>query len=189
MTPKPEDKDGYITPTAKTITINADGTATVTYKYERVSYKVQYIDVVKGTKTQLGKKEIGRKWGTTVYGSDIGSSTTVGAYYADYAYDSCTSATVSKSVTTTVYRYFVKKEVVQVNNNVSNNDKPSTQAMTTIQNTTSTNKVQNNQTTTKPNNNANIVKTGETSYAWLFVIAGIAGMIGVLVLIYKRKKK
>ena len=46
-------------------------------------------------------------YGTTVYGSTAGSSTTVGAYYTGYKYSSCTSATVTTSGAT-VYRIFVK---------------------------------------------------------------------------------
>lgn len=42
--------------------------------------------------------------GQTASGSDWGSSTTTGAYYPNYMYDTCTSVTVTG--TTTVYRYF-----------------------------------------------------------------------------------
>ena len=44
---------------------------------------------------------------STIYGSDVGSSTTVGQYYIGYYYTDCTSATVTSSGAT-VYRFFRK---------------------------------------------------------------------------------
>ena len=122
VSPKPDAKDGFVTPPVKTITIKADGTASVTYRYERASYDVKYIDIVKGTKKELGKTSLTKKWGTVAMGSDIGDSKAADAYYKGYVYDSCTSEIVGKSGTK-VYRYFTKvvKTDLPADNGNSNN--------------------------------------------------------------------
>ena len=106
VTPEPKPKDGFETPEKQTVEITEDGKAVIIYKYARKSYPVTYIDMVKGTKTELGRETVEKKFELTVSGSDMGSSIKLGEYYKDYIYDSCTTATVTTSGAT-VYRYFV----------------------------------------------------------------------------------
>ena len=96
--------EGGTSTNAETIGANVFGDMIVQPKRS-----VTCIDVVKGTTTELGRqtreKEFGQ--GEIVKGSDFGDNQEMGFYYADYMYDSCTSATVGEEETgTTVYRYF-----------------------------------------------------------------------------------
>ena len=69
-------------------------------------YPVTIIDVLYNPGGQvLGTTEILMDYGVTVYGSILGDSTDVGAYYEGYCYESCTSTIVSTSGGT-VYRFF-----------------------------------------------------------------------------------
>ncbi|MCM1219376.1 MAG: hypothetical protein NC548_33270 [Lachnospiraceae bacterium] len=156
------DKEGFETPKSQTIVIKEDGSAEIVFKYARKSYKVTYIDVVSGTNRELGKTTDNKKFGTVIYGSDLGSSKTVGAYYNNYIYDSCTSATVTTSGAT-VYRYFNENQTTVVNKTQS--------------------------TTVKDTANKNVVKTGETSIAWVFIVSAILAVIGCTILVIRRKKK
>lgn len=81
------------------------GSTSTALNFTTNSYTVTYIDRIKGTTTNLGSSTANKTYGTSVAGSDIGTSTTVGVYYTGYKYDSCTSATVGTSGAT-VYRYF-----------------------------------------------------------------------------------
>ena len=205
VSPKPDAKDGFVTPPVKTITIKADGTASVTYRYERASYDVKYIDIVKGTKKELGKTSLTKKWGTVAMGSDIGDSKAADAYYKGYVYDSCTSEIVGKSGTK-VYRYFTKvvKTDLPADNGNSNNGGDTRPSGTTNKPDTSgsgtgtgagsnvaagTSRPTTN-TTQKPDKDygtGNIVKTGENTYAGIFVAAVLLAVAGYFVISRKRK--
>ena len=109
-------KDGYTFAgwyTSKTggTKITADSTVDIaanTTFYARwtpIQYDVTCIDMIKGTSIILGQGTYKAGYETTTYGSAKGSSTTTGAYYPEYKYDSCSSAKVAKT-NTIVYRYF-----------------------------------------------------------------------------------
>lgn len=68
-------------------------------------YNVTYIDLVQNTTTELGRTTSIKKYASTVSGSDLGTDSTRDAYYSNYEYTGCTSATVTDKGTT-VYRYF-----------------------------------------------------------------------------------
>lgn len=106
VTPAVKNYTGFTSPETQTVTIAADGSTTVTYKYTRNSYTVTYKDVVDSTSgTVLGQSTVSKKYGSTVKGSDLGSSTADNAYYNGYYYVSDTSDTVGTSGAT-VYRIF-----------------------------------------------------------------------------------
>jgi uncharacterized repeat protein (TIGR02543 family) len=105
LTPSVKSYTGFTSPSTKTITIAESGN-TVSYYYTRNSYTVTYKDVIDSTSgTVLGSSTASKVYGSTVRGSDKGSSTTDNAYYNGYYYASDTSATVSTSGAT-VYRIF-----------------------------------------------------------------------------------
>ena len=69
-------------------------------------YFVSYSNSAYTRITKLGDANNQYTYGTTAKGSDWGTDSTVGAYYAGYAYKSYTTAVVDDTNTTTVYRYF-----------------------------------------------------------------------------------
>lgn len=106
VTPAVKSYTGFTSPSTQTVTISADGSTTVTYKYVRTNYTVTYKDVVDSTSgTVLKETTASKKYGSSVRGTDIGSSTADNAYYNGYYYVSDTSATVGTSGAT-VYRIF-----------------------------------------------------------------------------------
>lgn len=106
VTPAVKSYTGFTSPSTQTVTISADGSTTVTYKYVRTNYTVTYKDVADNTSgSLLGQSTLSKKYGSSVRGTDIGSSTADNAYYNGYYYVSDTSATVGTSGAT-VYRIF-----------------------------------------------------------------------------------
>ena len=118
VTPAVKSYTGFTSPSTQTVTISADGNTTVTYKYIRTNYTVTYKDVVDNTSgSLLGQSTLSKKYGSSVRGTDIGSSTADNAYYNGYYYVSDTSATVGTSGAT-VYRIF-KLRTINISGAVS----------------------------------------------------------------------
>lgn len=118
VTPAVKSYTGFTSPSTQTVTISADGNTTVTYKYVRTNYTVTYKDVVDNTSgTVLKETTASKKYGSSVRGTDIGSSTADNAYYNGYYYVSDTSATVGISGAT-VYRIF-KLRTINISGAVS----------------------------------------------------------------------
>ena len=118
VTPAVKSYTGFTSPSTQTVTISADGSTTVTYKYVRTNYTVTYKDVVDSTSgTVLKETTASKKYGSSVKGTDIGSSTADNAYYNGYYYVSDTSATVGTSGTT-VYR-ILKLRTINISGAVS----------------------------------------------------------------------
>lgn len=118
VTPAVKSYTGFTSPSTQTVTISADGSTTVTYKYVRTNYTVTYKDVVDSTSgTVLKETTASKKYGSSVRGTDIGSSTADNAYHNGYYYVSDTSATVGTSGTT-VYRIF-KLRTINISGAVS----------------------------------------------------------------------
>ena len=70
-----------------------------------VTYEDWFVDASNNRKVKLGSKTASKAMDSTVSGSDQGTDTTKGKYYANYVYKSPTSAKVTTSGAT-VYRYF-----------------------------------------------------------------------------------
>lgn len=70
-----------------------------------VTYEDWFVDASNNRKVKLGAKTASKAMDSTVSGSDQGTDTTKGKYYANYVYKSPTSAKVTTSGAT-VYRYF-----------------------------------------------------------------------------------
>lgn len=107
VTPDRKSFTGFTAPGGSAMTIATSGN-TKNYYYSRNKYTVTCID-------KCGNKELGRSswsayYGTSVSGSAKGSSTSTSAYYTNYGYTGCSSATVGTSGAT-VYRYFDQKVV------------------------------------------------------------------------------
>lgn len=118
VTPAVKSYTGFTSPSTQTVTISADGSTTVTYKYVRTNYTVTYKDVVDSTSgTVLKETTASKKYGSSVRGIDIGSSTADNAYHNGYYYVSDTSATVGTSGAT-VYRIF-KLRTINISGAVS----------------------------------------------------------------------
>jgi len=115
VTPPVKTYTGFNSPSTQNVTILANGSASVTYRYTRKSYDVTFIDVVDGV--ELGRTTQQRKYGATVNGNEIGGSTADNAYYPNYRIISTTSSTVGTSGAV-VYRYF-EWITVDVEGNVS----------------------------------------------------------------------
>ena len=128
VTPAVKSYTGFTSPSTQTVTISADGSTTVTYKYVRTNYTVTYKDIVDNTSgSLLGQSTLSKKYGSSVRGTDIGSSTADNAYYNGYYYVSDTSATVGTSGAT-VYRIFKLRtiNIVGTVNWIDNSNKWST---------------------------------------------------------------
>ncbi len=107
VTPDRKSFTGFTAPGGSAMTIATSGN-TKNYYYSRNKYTVTCID-------KCGNKELGRSswsayYGTSVSGSAKGSSTSTSAYYTNYGYTGCSSATVGTGGAT-VYRYFDQKVV------------------------------------------------------------------------------
>lgn len=97
---------GYIFDTSSSIKGTITANMNVQPKFTTNSYTVTYKDVVDNTSgSLLGQSTLSKKYGSSVRGTDIGSSTADNAYYNGYYYVSDTSATVGTSGAT-VYRIF-----------------------------------------------------------------------------------
>ena len=97
---------GYTFDTSSSIKGTITANMNVQPKFTTNSYTVTYKDVVDNTSgSLLGQSTLSKKYGSSVRGTDIGSSTADNAYYNGYYYVSDTSATVGTSGAT-VYRIF-----------------------------------------------------------------------------------
>lgn len=97
---------GYTFDTSSSIKGTITANMNVQPKFTTNSYTVTYKDVVDNTSgSLLGQSTLSKKYGSSVRGTDIGSSTADNAYYNGYYYVSDTSATVGTSGAT-VYRVF-----------------------------------------------------------------------------------
>lgn len=111
--------DSTIPTTFDTTTdILANGTRVINLFYIKSEYSVTYKDVVDSTSgIVLKETTASKKYGSSVRGTDIGSSTADNAYYNGYYYVSDTSATVGTSGAT-VYRIF-KLRTINISGAVS----------------------------------------------------------------------
>lgn len=192
VTVYPKPIEGFKTLEPQEIVINPDGSATVVFEYERESYEVTYVDMVKGTAQELGRSVEKAKFGYTVSGSDKGSDKAAGKYYAGYAYDSCTKATVGVNGAK-VYRYFVKSGSNVVTNMAGNNgngDGNGNGTGTSQSGGNGTNSLQKAGGADSGNGSGQTekVRTGEHGIAWIFGIGALLAVVGCL-MTYKRKKK
>ena len=109
---------GYTFDTSSSIKGTITASTEVKPKFTTNSYTVTYKDVVDSTSgTVLKETTASKKYGSSVRGTDIGSSTADNAYYNGYYYVSDTSATVGTSGAT-VYRIF-KLRTINISGAVS----------------------------------------------------------------------
>ena len=109
---------GYTFDTSSSIKGTITANTEVKPKFTTNSYTVTYKDVVDSTSgTVLKETTASKKYGSSVRGTDIGSSTADNAYYNGYYYVSDTSATVGTSGAT-VYRIF-KLRTINISGAVS----------------------------------------------------------------------
>ncbi|MBP3544006.1 MAG: InlB B-repeat-containing protein [Lachnospiraceae bacterium] len=97
---------GYTFSSDTSATVSADGTTVYRY-FTRNNYTVAYVDVVAGENgKELGRTNVDKGFDISVSGAELGTDTTVGAYYPGYYYNGNSSTSVVTIDGATVYRYF-----------------------------------------------------------------------------------